>query len=403
MLQNRNNRSSGGDNGGSGGGDIQKKKKKSMLNWFLDSVGKYMLHGNEINEINNTNEKDQKEQQEQQDQKEQDGDEEEQDDDEEEQDVAVVSETIVLLRTLANSKKWIDSMKLTFNTIVKYTLSESKKDFMFDSNVLSRCAAVFSVVGGYKDTLRIGGYATWSDEYKARRSSRGVDPVDVDEKGDVTPLLLILSMGNTTNKTKKTKKTKKEKENKENENNEKKENDNQLNMDDDDNVVRVKIVKRSPFDDTKNPHENDIDTIITVRRSELRAVSEVLEFPNRLLFDFSTSSFLDSELSSSSLSPTLELLNVLLSKTQPVHFTRNSMTEWQELKTIALKASTELLRDKKTCEACSRHPTFLRNLLDVATHSASEVATITEAAEGVETLELQSRNILRLQRERRNN
>merc|ERR1711865_726701 len=109
------------------GGDIQKKKKKSMLNWFLDSVGKYMLHGNEINEINNTNEKDQKEQQEQQDQKEQNGDEEEQDDDEEEQDVAVVSETIVLLRTLANSKKWIDSMKLTFNTIVKYTLSESKK------------------------------------------------------------------------------------------------------------------------------------------------------------------------------------------------------------------------------------------------------------------------------------
>jgi len=37
--------------------------------------------------------------------------------------------------------------------------------------------------------------------------------------------------------------------------------------------------------------------------------------------------------------------------------------------------------------------TFLRNLLDVATHSASEVAAITEAAEGVETLELQSRNI----------
>jgi len=51
--------------------------------------------------------------------------------------------------------------------------------------------AVFSVVGGYKDTLRIGTYATWSDEYKAGRSSRGVDPVDVDEKGDVTPLLII--------------------------------------------------------------------------------------------------------------------------------------------------------------------------------------------------------------------
>jgi hypothetical protein len=44
MLQNRNNRSGGGG----GGGDIQKKTKKSMLNWFLDSVGKYMLHGNEI-------------------------------------------------------------------------------------------------------------------------------------------------------------------------------------------------------------------------------------------------------------------------------------------------------------------------------------------------------------------
>ena len=91
-------------------------------------------------------------------------------------------------------------MRSAFAGIVNATLSnvkseeDSKDNGKLDHLVLSRCAAVFSVVGGYKDTLRVGGYATWSDNYKARRVSSKCELVDVDENGDVIPLLLILSI-----------------------------------------------------------------------------------------------------------------------------------------------------------------------------------------------------------------
>ena len=77
--------------------------------------------------------------------------------------IEVISESVVLLRTLANAPNWLPTMRRTFIDIVRRTLSAvsppttstSKKEQVdpavapYDPRTLSRCAAVFSVVGGY--------------------------------------------------------------------------------------------------------------------------------------------------------------------------------------------------------------------------------------------------------------
>ena len=325
---------------------------------------------------------------------------------------AVISESLVLVRMLSNSPIWLPSIRRVFGKIISETLRNfdnsekgrisSKEDWKdkntLDNDLLGLCAAVFSVVGGYKDTLRVGGFATWSENYKARRQDSN-SPSLSSSIDEFEPLLLVLSIQakNSDNSSPIHSKAgispspvstssgaddfmggKKYKDSE----------SNTLPI----NVARVKIIKGMyrtedgsiARDGSEEGH--DVDPI-TVDCNEIRAVSEILNGPERLV---------DLDEPESKL---IALLNNLLNPRQPEYFTRMSLTCWQELKTIAIKASTQLLRSRKTCAICARHPTFLSNLLSVATHPAAEVAAVTEAAEGVEMLEIQSREIQSLKKQ----
>ena len=295
----------------------------------------------------------------------------------------VMSETLVLIRTLSNSENWLPTMKNIFRKIIMQTLrlSDINNRNLMGNGLLGLCAAVFSILGGYKDTLRVGGFATWSENYKARRQDSSSSSIS-SSIDNFEPLLLVMNI------------QKKESHKKFLHKDETSETSATISSPRTGaaSIARVKIVQGMYRNEYRNVARDSLDQTlqgsdpITVNCNELLAVSEILQNPETLV---------DLDEPQSDL---IELLNILLSPRQPEFCTNASFTGWQELKTVALKASTQLLRNRKICTIFAKHPTFFHNLLSIATHPAAEVAAITEAAEGIDALDLQSRKIQALRK-----
>ena len=92
------------------------------------------------------------------------------------------------------TKKEIKKDKSSATTSAIKSADESKRNLeKIKSDLLGLCAAVFSVIGGYKDALRVGGFATWSMDYNNCRRDSNLSTVSstIDER---EPLLLVLSI-----------------------------------------------------------------------------------------------------------------------------------------------------------------------------------------------------------------